>query len=205
MYWKSVQFHNTFRMTLIERLWPPAPPSNSAAGVHSWVSGPDSGFAQTAPQKRPTMTEIIIARDVILGSQRILFVTLAYVACSFHNRTFDAHPEFRLGMQFTACEWKMTNRMPIIVSILALTASAATLIGQVQSSNVSNEKEELVAQIQTCLAQSQHHYRAQPADSLIGGNYASRARSLGLCLCDFRKTRIIGQWLPELPPFGSAY
>jgi hypothetical protein len=36
-------------MTLIERLWPPAQPLNSAAGGHSRVSGPYSGFTQTTP------------------------------------------------------------------------------------------------------------------------------------------------------------
>jgi hypothetical protein len=50
-------------MKLIEMLWPPAQPPDSAAGGHSRVSGPYSGFAQTTPQRRPTTTKIIVAQD----------------------------------------------------------------------------------------------------------------------------------------------
>lgn len=76
----------------------------------------------------------------------------------------------------------MTSKVPIAISVLALLVSVAALVGQIQISDQSNEREELVAQIQTCLALSQHHYRVQPPESPVGGNYASRARSLGLCL-----------------------
>jgi len=40
----------------------PAPAPSSAADDLSLVSGPPSGFAQTIPQGRPTLTEAIVAR-----------------------------------------------------------------------------------------------------------------------------------------------
>ena len=48
---------------LIKRLGSPAQPSYSAAGGHSRVSGLYSGFAQTTPQRRPTMTMIAITQN----------------------------------------------------------------------------------------------------------------------------------------------
>lgn len=74
----------------------------------------------------------------------------------------------------------MTNTAPVIISLLALGVSGIALWGQIQSSSETNEREQLVAQINACVALSQHHYSPRVGND--GGPWANKTRALALCL-----------------------